>query len=65
MQYRKMGNTGVEVSALGFGCMRMPVLAGQPDTCIDEARAIAMSRNATDKGLNSVDTSYFYQHEAS
>ena len=24
MKYRQFGNTGVEISTLGFGCMRLP-----------------------------------------
>ena len=41
MQYRKFGNTGVEVSALGFGCF--PV---NEDKTINEEKAIAMVRHA-------------------
>ena len=62
MQYRKMGNTGVEVSALGFGCMRLPI---NEDKTINEEKAIAMIRHAIDNGVNYVDTAYPYHQGTS
>lgn len=62
MQYRNFGKTGLKVSALGFGAMRLPV---KEDKTIDEARAIAMIRHAIDMGVNYVDTAYPYHQEQS
>lgn len=56
MEYRNMGNAGIRVSPLGFGCMRLPERDGK----IDRERAIAMIRWAIDNGLNYVDTAYPY-----
>ena len=58
MQYRKMGCTGVEVSALGYGCMRFPTVG--EEKAVDEAEAIRLLRRAIDNGVNYVDTAYFY-----
>lgn len=62
MQYRKFGRTGVRVSALGFGCMRLPLA---PDGTVDEAEAIAMIRRAVDRGVNYIDTAYPYHQQTS
>ena len=51
MQYRPFGNTGFNVSALGFGAMRLPK---------DEQEAIAVIRRALDLGVNYIDTAKVY-----
>ena len=58
MQYRTLGRTGTEVSALGFGAMRLPT-RGREDE-IDEPAAVEMIRFAIDQGVNYVDTAYVY-----
>lgn len=60
MKYRKFGNMGIEVSALGFGCMRFPMIKQGEKEVIDRNRAVAMIRHAVDCGLNYLDTAYPY-----
>ena len=59
MQYRKMGSLDWEVSALGFGCMRLP------SRRINRLRAetepsIRLIRNGIDQGINYIDTAWPY-----
>ena len=61
MKYRRFGNLDWEVSVLGFGAMRLPII-GNDAAHINEHEAIKMIRHAIDHGINYLDTAYPY-HE--
>ncbi len=56
MQFRKLGNGGLVVSALGLGCMGMSGVYG----AADETEAIATIHQALDLGVNFLDTADAY-----
>jgi predicted aldo/keto reductase-like oxidoreductase len=68
MKYRKMGKLDWEVSALGFGCMRLPTktiqdpLTNQRKQVINREYALEMIRYGIDQGINYIDTAWPY-HE--
>ncbi len=64
MHYRKFGSLDINISALGFGCMRLPINDGQSGN-IDQAEATRMIRYAIDQGVNYVDTAYGYHEKMS
>lgn len=63
MQYRKMGSLDWEVSALGFGCMRLPTKRFMP-LQVDAGTSIKIIRSGIDKGINYVDTAWPYHFGA-
>jgi aryl-alcohol dehydrogenase-like predicted oxidoreductase len=57
MQKRKLGKSGLEVSALGFGCMGISFGFGP---AIDKKEGIALIRAAVERGVTFFDTAEVY-----
>ncbi len=61
MEYRQLGTTGLTVSQLGFGAMRLPMVhEGADDAAVDRDKAIAMIHRAFEGGVNYIDTAVGY-----
>jgi aryl-alcohol dehydrogenase-like predicted oxidoreductase len=57
METRKLGRGGLEVSALGFGCMGLSQSYGSP---LPREEAVALLRAAHDRGVTLFDTAEIY-----
>jgi aryl-alcohol dehydrogenase-like predicted oxidoreductase len=58
MERRVLGKSGLEVSAIGLGCMGMSPIYGDPD----DGESIATIHRAIDLGVDFLDTSDVYGH---
>jgi aryl-alcohol dehydrogenase-like predicted oxidoreductase len=57
MQTRKLGNSGLEVSALGLGCMGLSFGLGP---AVDRGEAVKLIRAAVERGVTFFDTAEAY-----
>ena len=57
MKKRKLGNTNLEVSAIGLGCMGMTFAYGPPG---DKQEMISLLRSAVEQGVTFFDTAEVY-----
>ena len=57
MQKRKLGNSGLEVSAIGLGCMGLSFGFGPP---VDKTEGISLIRAAVERGVTFFDTAEVY-----
>jgi len=60
MQYRDFGNTGIRVSILGFGAMRLPEEEIKGKHQVKEEKSIEVIQRAFELGVNYIDTAYVY-----
>ncbi|MDR2899472.1 MAG: aldo/keto reductase [Clostridiales bacterium] len=66
MQYRNYGKTGMKVSALGLGCMRLPrIYDGSGKAQVDREKAYELIRYAANNGINYFDTAFTYHNKTS
>jgi len=60
MQYRILGKTGLKVSLLGMGCMRLPFIGNDGNNGVDVPAAIELIQYAANNGINYFDTAFGY-----
>ena len=60
MVYRPLGNTGINVSALGFGCMRLPMTKENDKEIVNDELATPLLKRAVELGINFFDSHWFY-----
>jgi len=62
MHYSDFGSTGIKISRLGFGAMRLPEYMKNGRWYIREDETIEMMRYAFGQGVNYIDTAFMYNH---
>lgn len=60
MIYRNFGKTGVKISRIGFGAMRLPEKRVNNTSVLDMEEAVRIMQLGFAAGINYVDTAYFY-----
>jgi len=65
MLYRTLGRTGLRVSQLGFGAMRLPMVGDGPEAHVNRDLAIPMVHRAIELGINYFDTAVGYCNQDS
>ena len=60
MHYTTLGKTGLKVSRLGFGAMRLPMAGEGSEACVSRELAVPMIRYAFEHGVNFIDTAVGY-----
>jgi len=65
MNYRTLGNTGLRVSRLGFGVMRLPMEGSGAEARVNRELAIPLLRRAVELGVTYFDTAVGYNNQDS
>lgn len=65
LDYRDFGKTGMRLSRLGFGAMRLPMATVGGQEIVDEEKATAAIHRAFELGVNYIDTAWFYGNHLS
>ncbi len=65
MNYRKFGNTGFDISVLGFGAMRLPQKEVNGEQVFDYEESVRIIHRAFELGVNYIDTAPYYCNKES